>query len=450
MHLYYAPAYVVPGIDWETTRKSGWVAASLAERPIAGVEIIAPAPLTREALARAHDPAYIHAVETGAPAWLAGSNGIGWDAELFPAVAASSGGAVEAALRARGVAPARLEGLVSVPEGCGRRLERIMVRETRPAAVNLPTPAVVAATTEMLALVSALGPDDVVIALVSGGGSACLAAPREGVSLEEKIALAQRLSAAGADIATLNAARTRLSRVKGGGLARACTAGRLVALVLSDVIGDDLAVIASGPCVPPDLPAAAHGAWTTPSGCRVSHVVVGSSATAVEAAAAEATRRGYDTLVRHAAAGPAESAEAVGRRLAAEAARLVALARGDGRPRAVVEGGEATVTLPAAAGLGGRNQQTVLAALHALQAEAAAWPMGLVVASVGTDGEDGPTTAAGGIVDAGVAAAAAGHDVAGALARCDAHPLLAACGGLVVTGPTGTNVADVRLILARP
>lgn len=100
MHLYYAPAYVVPGIDWETTRKSGWIAASLAERPIAGVEITAPAPLTREALARAHDPAYIHAVEAGTPAWLAGSNGIGWDAELFPAVAASSGGAVEAALRA--------------------------------------------------------------------------------------------------------------------------------------------------------------------------------------------------------------------------------------------------------------------------------------------------------------------------------------------------------------
>ena len=140
----------------------------------------------------------------------------------------------------------------------------------------------------------------------------------------------------------------------------------------------------------------------------------------------------------------------MGRRLAAEAVAVAAESRRDGRPRAIVEGGESTVVVPADHGVGGRNQQTVLAALAALGP--AAWPADLLVASLGTDGEDGPTTAAGGFADATVAAAigARGLDVARALARRDSHPLLAAAGGLVITGPTGTNVADVRLVLARP
>jgi hydroxypyruvate reductase len=141
----------------------------------------------------------------------------------------------------------------------------------------------------------------------------------------------------------------------------------------------------------------------------------------------------------------------VGRRLATEAAGLVAAARRDGRPRAVIEGGEAVVTLPRDHGTGGRNQQTVLAAVEAWRREAGAWPAGLLIASVGTDGEDGPTNAAGGFADAEVATRlAANPDLPRAIARCDAGPALAAAGGLVVTGPTGTNVADVRIVLARP
>ncbi|MEX0670053.1 MAG: MOFRL family protein, partial [Pirellulales bacterium] len=138
----------------------------------------------------------------------------------------------------------------------------------------------------------------------------------------------------------------------------------------------------------------------------------------------------------------------VGGRLARTAAQLLAAAA-DGRPRAIVEGGEATVVLPRDYGRGGRNQQTVLATLAAWSG---GWPAGLAVASIGTDGEDGPTDAAGGVIHADVAAAVAERrlDVATAVRRCDAHPLLDAAGGLIRTGPTGTNVADVRIILVRP
>lgn len=341
----------------------------------------------------------------------------------------------------------RVTGLVSVPAGCTADAGPVEVRVTRPAGENLPTPAVVTATREIRGFVAGLGPRDLAIAVITGGGSALLAEPRDGFTLADKIALTQRLSAAGADIAALNAARRAFSAVKGGGLARSCAAGRLLVLVLSDVIGDDLEVIASGPCMP-GSPTTPPGSWTTPGGCRVDHVLLGGNATAVDAAAHAARGLGYRVAVRHAAPGSATqaSAETVGRRLAAEA--LAATGTG---PLAIVEGGEATVTVPADHGTGGRNQQTVLAALDAVRRSGVAWAADMLLASVGTDGEDGPTTAAGAIATADVAAAiaAAGLDVPLALARCDAHPLLAAAGGLVVTGPTGTNVADVRLVLTR-
>lgn len=394
-------------------------------------------------------------------------------------------------LATAGVEPRRVSGLVSVPEGGMAAAGPIEIRATRPPGVNLPTPAVVAATGAMLGLVSGAGADDVVVALVSGGGSALLAAPAAGIDLEEKIAVSRFLSAAGAGIGELNTVRRAASLVKAGGLARACRAGRMRVLVLSDVVGDPLDLIASGPCMPaPADPAAAlavlerYGApaagvaprmvgalaraadqappaadlargpdWTTPRGCHVTHRLVGSNATAVDAAATAARALGYDVAVRHADASlPAVDveAEAVGRRLGAECAALAVRARLLSRPLAVVEGGEATVRVPADHGRGGRNQQTVLAALDGCGP--AGWPEGAVLASVGTDGEDGPTDAAGGVVDATVARRILGDRgrLAAALARCDALPALDACGGLVRTGPTGTNVADLRLILARP
>ena len=336
-----------------------------------------------------------------------------------------------------------VRGLVSVPEGCGRVLGRIEVRETRPAGANLPTPAVVEATREMLALVGGLGPRDLVIAVITGGGSALVAAPRDGVTLAEKIACTRALSEAGADIATLNAARRELSLVKGGGLARACGAGRLVALVLSDVIGSDLAVIASGPC---HAPTAVAGAWTTPRGCRVEHAIVGDNTTAVEAAAAAAWSLGYEVAIDTATDG--EPAEAVGHRLALRGLERLAEAARDGRKRAVIAGGEAIVRVPADHGRGGRNQQTALAALADVRARSGAWPQGLLVASIGTDGEDGPTDAAGGLIDEAVAVAIDDASLTTALTRCDAYPLLTKAGGLIRTGATGTNVADLRIVLA--
>ena len=190
--------------------------------------------------------------------------------------------------------------------------------------------------------------------------------------------------------------------------------------------------------------------WTTPGGCRVAHLLVGDNATAVVAAEAEARRLGYE-IMPHALKAEA-SAESVGLELADAGRAAIAAVRHDSRPRAIISGGEATVRVPADHGTGGRNQQTVLAAIDATQRMDGGWPEGLLIASVGTDGEDGPTDAAGGFADAAVAAALADRrtDVSRGLSRCDAHPVLDAAGGLVRTGPTGTNVADVRIVLARP
>jgi hydroxypyruvate reductase len=382
---------------------------------------------------------------------------------------------------------ADLVGLVSVPEGCGRALEHVEVRETRPPGVNLPTVAAVAVTREMRRLLASLGPDDLAVVIVTGGGSALLEEPAAGVSLDDVLAVTRALAAAGADIRELNAVRQSLSVAKAGGLARACTAGRLVTVVLSDVIGDPLDLIASGPCMPvtsdpraalaildryhvtavasavarhlagsaasppPVDPRGRSGEWTTPAGCRVSHVLLGSNATAVDAAAKRAAALGYDVTMRQATA-IRETANEVGRRLASETSGLATAVARDGRPRAVIEGGEAVVAVPDDHGSGGRNQQTVLVAADAWLRSGRPWPEGVGLASIGTDGEDGPTDAAGGLVDREVVErlAASGIDLPRGIARCDAQPALAAAGGLVVTGPTGTNVADVRIMLARP
>lgn len=392
-------------------------------------------------------------------------------------------------VRAAGVRPERISGVVSVPAGCARPVAGIDIRETRPAAENQPTAEVVAATAAMMLLLSELGPTDLAIALITGGGSALLEAPAEGVELADTIAVAGALSRAGADIAALNTVRRAVSRVKAGGLARACRAGRLLVLVLSDVLGDPLDVIASGPCMPTAADAAAARAvldrfgiapataprlfaaldrspatspsvadgptWITPYGCHVSHRIVGHNATAVAAARAAAEDLGYAIEDTPTGAPATDSAEDVGRRLAGRGFALSRLARRDGRPRAWIEGGEATVRVPTDHGRGGRNQQTVLAALAAASpanSTAEVWPPGLVITSIGTDGEDGPTAAAGAVADAGVAAAASADPeaVPRSLARCDAYPLLARTGALIRTGPTGTNVADLRIVLACP
>ena len=299
--------------------------------------------------------------------------------------------AVEAALGPRLSEKKQLAGIVNVPADCVRPLTRIVLRPARPAGVNEPTPEGVAATEEILRLVESLDAADLCLCLLSGGGSALLPAP-EGISLEEKVALTRQLSAAGATIEELNIVRKQLSRIKGGGLARAHRAGRLATLVISDVPGDPLDLIASGPTTPDS--STPEAAWEilqryaagldflprvagylqekrrrgppTPPTCQVVNLVIGNNAAAVNAAGRKAVSLGYSHALVSATQceGPAEN---VGRHLAAMALRM----RSEAGPDCLISGGEPVVRLVDVSrrGLGGRNQQLALAALESLAAD---------------------------------------------------------------------------------
>jgi glycerate 2-kinase len=380
--------------------------------------------------------------------------------------------ALEQAFGPRLLRAKRVSGLVNVPADCLQPTDAIRLHAGRPAGVNEPTAEGVAGVREMLRIVGELGPRDLCICLVSGGGSALLPAPIEGLALEDKAELTREMSARGATIEQMNAVRRALSRVKGGGLAAACRAGRLVALILSDVPGDDLAAISSGPTMLghakpqaamqvlealslSDIAAgakaaallqqriAAHGDAdfaANPYGCEISNLLIGNNATAVDGAGVEAERLGYSHAMVSANApeGPVEEV----------AAGIVAMARrmrDEPGPDCLISGGEPTVRLAPAAerGRGGRNQQLCLTAL----AELSDWRR-LCLISGGTDGEDGPTNAAGACVDEAIAAEVQRlHlDPRPSLARNDAYTFFDAVGGLLQTGPTHTNVCDLRVL----
>lgn len=387
---------------------------------------------------------------------------------------------LESALGPAVLADKQLQGWVNVPADCVRPLARITLHAARPAGVNEPTAAGVAGCRRILELVEHQTQDDVCICLLSGGGSALLPAPAGSITLADKLAVTQHLSGAGANIQQLNSVRKHLSRIKGGGLARACRAGRLVTLIISDVLGDPLDVIASGPTVPDTttahdalqilaqfqareagvsqavfrhLQAACAAPQNTSDlgSCRVSNYVIGNNAIAVDAAGTEAERRGYSHAMVSARQLEGE-AEEVGRQLA-RMARHMHHAPG---PDCLISGGEPTVALAPTTerGLGGRNQQLVLAALHELvrqstAQEAAAALDGLLILSGGTDGEDGPTDAAGALADGPLARAAfeRGMNSEVHLRRNDAYHFFAPLEGLIKTGPTHTNVCDVRVVL---
>lgn len=377
--------------------------------------------------------------------------------------------AVEQALGPRVLAEKQVTGWVNVPADCVRPLAKIKLHPARPAGLNEPTAEGVAGAEEILKLVGGLGPDDVCLCLISGGGSALLPAPSAGVSLAEKQALTRHLSGAGADIQALNTVRKQLSRIKGGGLARACRGGKLFTLIISDVVGDPLDVIASGPTVvDPATPqqalavlrqfgatetvfpgvfahlaakAAAHhppSAITT----EVHNLIIGNNARAVEAAGLEASRLGYEATLSPATA-PEGLADEVGWHVAQRALAL----RDHAGPNCLISGGEPVVKLAPAAerGRGGRNQQLVLAALAALLAEGQ--PHRIAILSGGTDGEDGPTDAAGAVLDPALVQEARrrGLDLQSYLAKNDAYNFFEPLGGLIRTGPTHTNVMDLRV-----
>jgi hydroxypyruvate reductase len=368
-----------------------------------------------------------------------------------------------------------LDGWVNVPADCAEPLARIHLHAARPAGVNEPRPEGAAGARQILDRVAALRPADLCLAVFTGGGSALLPAPAAGVTLEDKLHVTRYLSGAGASIRELNVVRSQLSQIKGGGLARACRAGRLLALIISDVLGDPLETIASGPTVPTS--ATRRQAWETllryypdaacfpesvreylaenrrsqaaPAPSAVIHnYILANNATAVTAAAEHAAERGYRVQVIPPEAAET-TAEQVGRQLV-ERARRVSPSE---RPACLVWGGEPVVCLVPAdrRGVGGRNQQVVLAALERLRSLPAGddWMRRAVFLSGGTDGEDGPTDAAGALIDDQVAHAAERRELSPAifLARNDAYTFFDEVGGLIRTGPTHTNVCDVRVVV---
>jgi glycerate 2-kinase len=375
----------------------------------------------------------------------------------------------------------------------------IHLHAARPAGVNEPTAEGVAGVERILEIVSSLGPNDLCLCLISGGGSALMPAPALGVSLAEKQAVSRLLSAGGANIEELNTVRKQLSRIKGGGLARACHAGRLITLIISDVLGDPLDVIASGPTVPNTTTAADALAILERFGCatpslrkllhnspltthhslsHVTNLIIGNNAVAVDAAGMEAERRGYSHAML-AATSLEGAAEAIGVHHAQMAMRMLA----ESGPDCLITGGEPTVKLAPVdvRGKGGRNQQLVLAALVELltnghvagpsspsselsteysvpstdNPEITPNPKSKIqnpkfcLLSGGTDGEDGPTDAAGALIDGDIIERMAKQnlDPADFLRRNDAYSFFDAVGGLIKTGPTHTNVCDVRVVV---
>ena len=293
-------------------------------------------------------------------------------------------------------------------------------------------------------------PADHVIALISGGGSALLPAPVAGVTLAEKAEVSRLLLGAGVDISQLNLVRQGLSRLKGGGLLQAARPAPVTAYILSDVIGDDLRVIASGLTVAPvgsrndarnvleslnlysKLPETVRAVLMRPEPTlppvQATNVLIGSN------------RKSLEAVVAAAGAGACVVSDALTGDVADAAAQ-------QGKGGTLVFGGETTVVLRGH-GLGGRNQELALRVAMGMPDLGRDW----VFLSGGTDGRDGPTEAAGGLVDAGTVGRirAAGGDPAALLANNDSNRALDLAGDLLVTGATGTNVADVQILLLGP
>jgi glycerate 2-kinase len=358
-----------------------------------------------------------------------------------------------------------LSGVVVTRYGYATPCDRIRVIE---AAHPVPDAAGLAASAALFDAVADLTADDLVVALVCGGGSALLPAPPPGLTLDDEAALNRALLASGAPISVMNAIRCQVSRIKGGRLALAAHPARVVSLIVSDVPGDDPAQVASGPTVPLATTRAAARAlvrtWAIalppavaahlagdsdpapdPADLRFaghSVTVIASARLSLEAAAEVARAHGLTPAIL------SDSVEGEAREVArvhAAIAREVATRnRPFARPVAILSGGETTVTLRGQ-GQGGRNSEFALAL--ALAAEGV--PFAALAAD--TDGIDGMRDNAGACADGTTATRlrALGHDPAAMLADNDAWTAFAALGDLFVTGPTGTNVNDVRAILLR-
>jgi hydroxypyruvate reductase len=361
-------------------------------------------------------------------------------------------------------------GFVNTKYGHGGKLKRVKVQE---AGHPVPDENGVAGAQELVALARQARAGDLVIFVISGGASALTPLPAPPITLAEKQRVTQDLLACGANIHEMNTVRKHISLFKGGQLAREAAPATLITLMLSDVIGDSMDVIGSGPTVPDESTFAR--AWEILSGygiteklpksvrqrleagvrgeiaetpkpgdeafAKTQNLVVGSNRLAVDAAARKARELGYKPLVLSTfLEGETRDVARVHVGIAKE---ILASGRPVGRPACVISGGETTVTLRGS-GLGGRNQE--FAAAAALYLEGVD---GVVVLSGGTDGTDGPTDAAGAIADGRTVARLRAKNLSAAamLADNDSYHLFEALGDLIKTGPTGTNVMDVRLVL---
>jgi glycerate 2-kinase len=425
----------------------------------AGVEAARPQPLICAALTDADRP-LVRALAGARRVLVVGAGKAG----------ATMAAAVEAA---RPDLLDRLDGLVNVPAPEVRPLQRIRLFPARPAGTNQPTAEGVEGTRLILDLLAAAGPEDVALCLLSGGGSALLPAPVPGVSLEDKQHVTRLLHACGATINEMNCVRKHLSASKGGRLAQAFRGRELFSLLISDVIGDPLDVIASGPTAADPTTFAdalavldryhlllrvpqyvVHHLEQGAAGqlpetlkelpANVHNEVLANNSRSLAAAQRHAEGLGYRVL------NLGSCIEGETRYVAVALAGVVRSIRAEGVPLVppvcLLSGGETTVMLVEDHGRGGRNQEFALAAGAKLGREGL---RGVVVLSGGTDGEDGPTDAAGGVIDEEVLRRAEERQLsaAEALARNDAYPFLERTGGLLRTGLTGTNVMDVRVIL---
>jgi hydroxypyruvate reductase len=361
------------------------------------------------------------------------------------------------------------QGVVIVKRGYTAPTRRIVIHE---GGHPLPDPAGLMGTRRMVELLQQTGERDLVIVLISGGGSALLTMPVEGIQLRELQALTGQLLASGATINEINAVRKHLSAVKGGQLARLAAPADILTLILSDVVGSPLDVIASGPTVPDE--STFEDAWAVldrydlwrqvpesirkrleagrqgkieetpkpgdPIFDRVTNVIIGDNAIAAQAAIEQAGKLGFNTLLLSTYV--EGEAREVARVFAAIAKEIVHSGRPVARPACVVAGGETIVTLQGT-GKGGRNMELALAAGIAIQ--------GLedtIIASLATDGTDGPTDAAGALVDGTTVERATrlGMDPWDYLGRSDSYHFFEPLGDLLVTGPTNTNVNDLVFV----
>lgn len=353
--------------------------------------------------------------------------------------------------------------------GATQSLKRVLVHE---AGHPLPDQNGVNGTEEIAALACSADERTLAVVLISGGGSALFVSPAEGISLVEKQETTSLLLRAGAEIQELNAVRKHLSRVKGGRLAGLLYPAATVSLILSDVIGDPLEVIASGPTSPDcttfadalDVLGRYDLLGRAPQGVvgrledgrkgvipetpkqgdpvfgNVENVIIGSNRLALNAAKSAAETLGMRADILSAEI--AGAAEAAGRSLAFKAL-TAKLHKGDRTPTCLISGGETTVTVTGT-GKGGRNMELALA--FALEIEGVP---GITLLSAGTDGTDGPTDAAGAVVDGMtiVRARLRGLDPDEYLRNNDSYTFFRKAGGLLITGPTGTNVMDMQIVV---